>query len=209
MLLEEKLTGLLLLRSSAMMKKGFLLNTDNKKRRAQSRNEGGIDSDPPSVLRDEDRRYDKMHEEETASRGLSMNQGFLLQPSSSASRRQNNQEGRKGKKSTHLPKSIDDKNSVATTKSGTLLDLEAVDSDGAVATPSLFNVMATSEESKCCGNDRRDDEASEDCKQPIMVEIDDGPITDGNVHFRIDVKKKKILESALVVGEHYTEQMEL
>ena len=68
--------------------------------------------------------------------------------------------------------------SVATTKSGTLLDLEAADSDGAVAKPSLFNVIATAEESTCCDNDRRDDEAS-DCKQPpIMVEIDDdGPMT--------------------------------
>ena len=56
--------------------------------------------------------------------------------------------------------------------------MEAADSDGAVAKPSLFNVIATAEESTCCDNDRRDDEAS-DCKQPpIMVEIDDdGPMT--------------------------------
>ena len=109
-----------------------------------------------------------------------MKQGFLLQPSSSATRRKNNLEGRasSGKKgeATHTRKSIDNKKSIATTKSGALLDFEAADSGGALSKPSLFNVIATSEEPTCCGNDRRENEAS-DCKQPIMVEIDDRPIT--------------------------------
>eukprot|EP00986_Skeletonema_menzelii_P011464 scaffold5905_cov137-Skeletonema_menzelii.AAC.4 len=161
------------------MRKGFLLTSDKKeKRQAQSSNEADIDSDPPSVLRD--RRNDKRHDE-TTPRGLSMKQGFLLQSSPTATRRKNNQEertsssGRKGK-ATHLPKSTVNKKSVVTTKSAALLDLEA-DSDGAVSSPSLFNFIATSEESTCSRNDRRDDEAS-DCKNtPIMVEIDDRPIS--------------------------------
>jgi len=180
------------------MRKGFLLTADKeKKRRAQSRNVK--DGNPPSPLRDrkDDKRLNETTSRTRVGARLSMKQGFLLQSSSTATRRKCNQQerlsGRKSSddqdtiKATPLTQSIANKKRVVTAASAALLDLEEstvkIDpigeppDDDIVSSPSLINFISSSVESTCSHNDYRDDQVS-DCKRsPIIVETVDRPIT--------------------------------
>lgn len=151
------------------MRKGFLLTADKKekKRRASSR----------SVSDSDEQRHDEITPQANGGAGLSMKQGFLLQ--SSPTRRKCKQEkevsgreslddGKDTTKATPPPQKRD-----VTSTSAALLDLEdrKTFNDDGDPSPSLINFIA------CSSNNHRDDEVSDSKQSPIMVEIDDGPIT--------------------------------
>ncbi len=156
------------------MRKGFLLTADNKEKKRRAQN------------------YEKRHDETKPlandGAGLSMKQGFLLRSSPTATRRKCTQKerlsGRKGfddrdaTKATPPPQPIGNRKLIVASTSAALLDLEE-NSDGAppnddiVSSPALINFIASSVES----NEHRDDEISNGKQPPIMVEIDDGPVT--------------------------------
>lgn len=153
------------------MRKGFLLAADKKKRRAQSRHVGDSNG----------KRHDETLPRANGKAGLSMKQGFLLQ--SSPTRRKckqqeslsdrKNLDGKDTTKATPPPQSVAMKKRDVTSTSAALLDLEDGETlnDDKDSSPSLINFIANS------SNDHRDDEVSDSKQSPIMVEMDDGPIT--------------------------------